>query len=209
VRFASAAPYAVCAYCRSLLVRRDAGLESLGRVAAVPEDFSPLQLGTSGEFDRRPFTLVGRIRKVWSEGSWNEWCAHFGDGSLGWLAEAQGDLVMTFERGAATMRPPLGASTATDLMPASFVALDGQRFQVSDIKEVACAGAEGELASYAADTGPMTCIDLRGPGLAFATIERSDALRLFVGRYVEFAECRFSHLKPMDGWTLGSSPPAR
>ena len=69
--FGSGAPYAVCRFCRSLLLRTDATLKSVGRVAAVPDDFSPLQLGVGGQFDRRPFTVVGRIRMVWEQGSWN------------------------------------------------------------------------------------------------------------------------------------------
>jgi hypothetical protein len=201
LKFVSAAPYAVCAYCRSLVVRTDVGFQSMGRVAMVPDDFSPLQLGTRGQFDQRSFVLIGRIRKVWNEGSWSEWCAQFGDGALGWLAEAQGDLVMTFER-------PI-TLTPQKLAPGTIVTLENERFQVSDIKQVSCAGAEGELASYSPETKPMTSVDLRGPAFAFATIERSDKLRIFVGRFVEFAECRFEQLRAMEGWTTESAPAPR
>jgi Domain of unknown function (DUF4178) len=201
LRFLSAAPFAVCAFCRSLLVRTDVGLESMGKVAVVPEDFSPLQVGTRGEFGNRSFALIGRIRKVWSEGSWNEWCAQFSDGALGWLAEAQGDLVMTFER-------PISLASQS-LEPDSVVTLEGQRFQVSDVKQVSSAGAEGELASYSPEAQAMTSIDLRGPGSAFATIEHSDKTRVFVGRFVEFEDCRFQQLRAMSGWTPESAPPQR
>jgi hypothetical protein len=201
LRFLSAAPFAVCAFCRSLLVRTDVGLESMGKVAVVPEDFSPLQVGTRGQFDNRSFALIGRIRKVWSEGSWNEWCAQFSDGALGWLAEAQGDLVMTFER-------PISLASQS-LEPDSVVTLEGQRFQVSDVKQVSSAGAEGELASYSPEAQAMTSIDLRGPGPAFATIERSNKTRVFVGRFVEFEDCRFQQLRAMSGWTPESAPPQR
>jgi hypothetical protein len=145
--------------------------------------------------------LIGRIRKVWSEGSWNEWCAQFSDGALGWLAEAQGDLVMTFER-------PISLASQS-LEPDSVVTLEGQRFQVSDVKQVSSAGAEGELASYSPEAQAMTSIDLRGPGPAFATIERSDKTRVFVGRFVEFEDCRFQQLRAMSGWTPESAPPQR
>jgi hypothetical protein len=205
VRFTSPAPYTVCAYCNSLLVRRDVSLESLGRVASVPDDFSPFKLGTSGTFEKQPFTLVGRIRKTWSEGSWNEWCALFPERRLGWLAEAQGDLVMTFERPGALDEQQLGPLDR--LNPDAIVPLDGRRFQVSDIKQVQCAAAEGELASFALDLAPMTCIDLRGPGVSFATLERSDRLHVFIGRFIEFEECRFTGLRQMDGWSSTSPSP--
>jgi hypothetical protein len=197
LQFLSAAPYAVCAYCRSLLVRSDVGVESIGKVAMVPDDVSPLRLGTSGLYEKRPFRLVGRIRKVWSQGSWSEWCALFGDGALGWLAEAQGDLVMTFERPIALQQQKIA--------PEAVVVLEGERFQVSDIKQVVCSGAEGELSSYSPNAKPMISVDLRGPGLAFATIERSDKVRIFVGRFVEFGECNFQGLRALEGWTPPSA----
>jgi hypothetical protein len=201
VRFASAAPFAVCAHCQSLLLRRDIGLETVGKVASVPEDISPLQLGTSGVFDQRHFTLVGRIRKVWDQGSWNEWFALFDDHRLGWLAEAQGDLVMTFEQ-------PLDAPTKGRLLsvlgqvaPGSVFPIGGRKFSASDIKQVVCAAADGELAAYVPNGTAMTCVDLHGPGLEFATLERvGQHVSLFVGRFVEFDECRFSGLRPLEGW---------
>ena len=202
VPFVSAAPYAVCSHCRSLLVRRDARIEDLGRVAAVPDDFSPFQLGTAGRFDGHAFALVGRIRKSWDEGSWNEWCAAFDDQRFGWLAEAQGDLVMCFAQGEAAAVPaglrelPVGGSWR--------IGKDG--YEVTDVKQVTVAGAEGELARGGLDSGPQTSMDLRGPGLAFATWEiGSDRAQLYVGRFVEFDDCAFTRLRTMDGWSRPGS----
>lgn len=201
VQFRSAAPYAVCPYCRSLLVRRDASLEAIGRVAEVPDDLSPLQLHTAGVFEKGHFTLVGRIRKSWEQGSWSEWCANFDSPQFGWLAEAQGDLVMTFERPWTDLR---GAPTPQALQstpPGTTVNIAGQSFQISDVKVVTVTAAEGELTSAAITGMNMTSIDLRGPGVAFATIEVAPKQsRLYVGRYVEFDECRFSNLRQVEGW---------
>src|SRR5579864_8545037 len=136
VQFRSAAPYAVCPYCRSLLVRRDASLESIGRVAEVPDDLSPLQLHAAGVFEKKHFTLVGRIRKTWDQGSWSEWCANFDQPEFGWLAEAQGDLVMTFEQ---PLQELAGVQSPQMLMaapPGSSVTIGGQPFTISDVKLV-------------------------------------------------------------------------
>jgi hypothetical protein len=198
----SAAPYAVCSHCQSLLVRRDASLESIGRVAAVPEDLSPLQLGTAGSFDGHRFALVGRLRKTWAQGSWNEWCAAFDDQRFGWLAEAQGDLVMTFARGPVADVP----AGLQELAMGGRWTIDGQAYTVSDIKQVACTGAEGELARGGTVSALlMTSMDLRGPGLTFATWELAgDQAQLFSGRFVEFEECRFTQLRVLEGW--GGAP---
>jgi hypothetical protein len=205
VQFRSAAPYAVCSYCQSLLVRRDATLEAIGRVAEVPEDFSPLQLNTSGVLDGQGFTLIGRIRKAWSQGSWSEWCALFDDQRLGWLAEAQGDLVMTFEQPLEALKPTPSLPTLRRTEVGKSFTIDQRPFKVSDVKSVVCLGAEGELISAPAMGTKMTSIDIRGPGLQFGTIEvpnDDDAkVDVFVGRYIDFAECRFSGLRELEGWT--------
>jgi hypothetical protein len=205
VQFRSAAPHAVCPYCQSLLVRRDATLESIGRVAEVPEDFSPLQLNVSGVFEGRRFTLIGRIRKAWDQGSWSEWCALFDDQRLGWLAEAQGDLVMTFERSLDSFSPQPKLGTLRAATPGSGFTIDQKRFTVTDKKSVVLLGAEGELISGLRPGTALLSIDVRGPGIEFGTIEVADEeISVFTGRFVEFAECRFSGLRALEGWT----PPA-
>jgi hypothetical protein len=207
VQFRSAAPFAVCPYCRTMLIRREASLESIGTIAEVPDDFSPLQLGTSGFFEGARFTLIGRVRKAWEQGSWSEWCAQFTDQRLGWLAEAQGELVMTFERPVSAIAPAQDIASLRKAAPGNTYAISKRRFTVTDVKTIGCLGAEGELAS-----GPpprrgtsMKSIDLRGAGLEFGTFEvDDDGISVFVGRFVDFEECRFSGLRALDGW----KPPA-
>jgi len=200
-RFASGAPYAVCRYCRSLLVRNDVTVESIGQVAAVPDDLSPLQLGVTGLFERQRFTVVGRLRKTWEDGSWNEWCVLFEDQRFGWLAEAQGDWVMTFEQPAAALAEVPTAIAAARAQPGERWRIGGRAFEVRDSKQVRCAAAEGEL-SVAFSIGEQALsIDLAGAGLEFATVEfRAGVTSGYVGRFVEFTECHFANLRHLDGW---------
>jgi hypothetical protein len=203
VQFRSAAPYAVCSYCRTLLLRSETSLESIGRVAEVPDDFSPLQLNTTGVFDGRRFTLIGRQRKAWDQGSWSEWCALFDDQRLGWLAEAQGDLVMTFERPHDAIKPVPTRESLKKVAAGDGLVIDKLAFTVTDVKPVVCLGAEGELVSRPPPPqgARMLSIDLTGPGGKFGTLEVDDAdIVLFTGRYVEFADCRFAGLRALDGW---------
>ena len=76
----------VCSYCHSLLIREGETLRDSGEDSALLEDFSPLQIGTSGVFNKQPFTLVGRLQARYDAGVWNEWYLLFADGSDGWLA---------------------------------------------------------------------------------------------------------------------------
>ena len=99
----------VCSYCHSLLIREGETLRDSGEDSALLEDFSPLQIGTSGVFNKQPFTLVGRLQARYDAGVWNEWYLLFADGSDGWLAEAGDQYVLT-RPVAATETPPAFAS---------------------------------------------------------------------------------------------------
>ena len=91
VEFRSAASaFAVCAYCQSTVVRKGDALERIGRMAELFDDFSPLQLGTSGQLPAdiaaswhtgRAFMVVGRLQYRYGEGVWNEWFVSLDDAS--------------------------------------------------------------------------------------------------------------------------------
>ena len=189
--------FAVCSYCGSQLVRRDMDIENLGKRAELPEDMSPFQIGTQGRFEGATFELVGRMRIAWDEGFWNEWYALFNDGREGWLAEAQGFLMMSFRT------DPPGILPKKEKMALGFalsVAKHGV-FEVDDIKYAKCVGSEGELPLAAASGRTSLSIDLSGAENRFAAIEYSDSgERFFVGRYVEFNDMKFTNLRELNDW---------
>jgi len=198
-------PYGVCQYCQSLLVRSDVGYESIGKVAEVPDDFSPMQLGTHGYFENKHFTLIGRVRKIWEQGSWSEWCVLFDqliDGQrYGWLAEAQGDWVMNFEQPVTALQGAPNLSEVASIQPGDQWRIAGKPFEVTDIKQVTCAGAEGELADFDQHNQSLLSVDLRGDNMTFATVEFSTKeFSVFTGKFVDFAQCKFQNLRQLDGW---------
>jgi len=74
-----------------MLVYQDSSLRDTGRDSAVLHDFSPIQIGTTGVWQKIPFAVIGRLKAQYDAGEWNEWWIRFQDGSDGWLSEA-GDL---------------------------------------------------------------------------------------------------------------------
>lgn len=196
--------FGVCSYCSSMVVRHDLNLETLGKMAELPEDSSPLQIGTQGRYENSRFELVGRLKISWEDGNWNEWYALFDDGRDGWLAEAQGFYMVSFQvTDPQSVRciPALQALSPGLKLPL----FQGAQFQVSDIKQAVCSGSEGELPMKGPQGRKNTSVDLTGPQSQFACIDYSeDGVRLFLGKYLEFNQLKFTSLREIDGW--GNTP---
>ena len=81
VRFhATSSVLAVCSYCQSTLLRDADSVRDIGKMAALLDDYSPLQIAASGIWRGRQFTVVGRIQLQYDAGVWNEWHILFDDG---------------------------------------------------------------------------------------------------------------------------------
>ena len=183
-----------------MVVARGAKVETMGVMAELPPDLSPFQMGTRGTWKGTGFELVGRVRVAWQDGSWNEWCALFGDGRIGWLGEAQGLLMMSFPNEADAIDP----ASSKHYTVGSWVELDGRRWTVTDIKKAVCLAGEGELPFVAEPNRARTSLDLEvvgGTVAAFASIEFYDeGPQLFVGEYVRFGDLHFTELRAVPGW---------
>src|SRR5438132_66028 len=99
VKFRShASVMAVCEYCSTSVLKDAGAVKDLGKMSAVLEDYSPIQIGTSGVIGGRAFNVVGRIQLKYSAGMWNEWYLLFDDASTAWLGDSSGMYVITAER---------------------------------------------------------------------------------------------------------------
>ena len=54
----------------------------------VPEDWSFLQIGTTGNYDNAPFTITGRIRLQLRNDYKNFWSAEYNNGKCLWIVES-------------------------------------------------------------------------------------------------------------------------
>ena len=214
--------YSVCGYCSSMIVRRDVDVESIGTMAALPEDMSPLMIGTEGHYKTTRFHIIGRMKIGWRHGSWNEWHLFLENGGFGWLAEAQGFYAVSLEykdklhpeTAKAISKLTGSTGTATDKSLAlshdpetmkstlgNHLFLNNQKFKVVDIKETVCLGSEGELPFIAVKGRKTVSIDLLGHQGEFANIELSrDKIRIYVGQYLEWYQLRCEHLRILEGW---------
>ena len=196
VVFQSAASiFAVCEYCQSTLVRHDQALEDIGKMAALVEDRSPLQLGAEGSYKGVHFALIGRIQIKYSQGIWNEWHLLFDDMRTGWLSEASGEYVLTFAQFVPEALPQFDS-----LKIGQRFVLASQTWTVSNIENAECIAGQGELPFKVGAGYPVAAVDLRNQA-NFATLDYSETPPLlFVGEAVDFKSLKMANLR--DGMAI-------
>ncbi|TAL36140.1 MAG: DUF4178 domain-containing protein [Alphaproteobacteria bacterium] len=208
----SIASYAVCPYCRTMVVRTDDDIKEIGMMAALPDDMSPFQIGTEGYYKGVHFGIVGRMRIGWEDGNWNEWFMVSDDQRRGWLAEAQGfyapcfDVTDDLDTREIKAVDDLAAKVTehknnTAKVAGTSIALKKATYRIVDVKNAECIGSEGELPFQAPRGRKTVTIDLvQGDGL-FASIEiGKDTNRVFEGSYTEWKDLRCSNYRYFEGW---------
>jgi hypothetical protein len=188
---------AVCAYCHSVLVRRDVDVDRVGVVSDLPPDSSPIQLMTEGVWQDRAFTVAGRIIYEYDNGAWNEWHLVFNDGASGWLSDAQ------LEYAVSTLAKPMGPlPPAQELRAGQAFQWFGAVYEITTVTEANYRGVEGELPFEYWDKERVRFADLRTEDGRFATIDYSEEPPLlFLGAAVEYDDLQLKNVRQFEGWT--------
>ncbi|TGK23881.1 DUF4178 domain-containing protein [Leptospira stimsonii] len=207
--------YGVCPNCKTLTVQKNQSLESLGKVGELVPDLSPIQVGTSGKTkDGIQFQVVGRIQQQYSLGTWNEWHAISQDGKSMWLAEAQGQFMVTELRPTAKAEifpehdpiqdletPPdvyfITSKTSKQLLRAGdTLKLDNDLWMIREIGVATCVGGEGELPVGFESGTTSVLLDLANDQGWFATLDYSHTPPLyFRGKVYSFDQIEFINLR--------------
>jgi ribosomal protein S27E len=194
VSFRSAASVmAVCGYCRASLVRAADAVRDIGKMAEAMEDYSPIQITTSGIWKNRPFGVVGRLQLHYDDGGWNEWYLVFEDGGTGWLGDASGQYTIMLDQGSLPA-PAFGA-----LRPGQVINHAGAAFIAADIRTARCTGGAGELPFAVGAGWEAKVADFRA-GERFLTLDYSDAdpPRAYLGQAVTLEELKCQLLRRDD-----------
>ncbi len=170
VQFRShASVVAVCEYCRATVMKDADAVRDLGKMSSVLEDFTPIQVGTTGVVGGRQFSVVGRIQLRYSAGMWNEWFLSFDDGGTGWLGDSSGLYTVTTETQASGELPSFD-----DIVPGKVYTISERHFTASEKRVADCIGGQGELPFRVGAGWQARVADLR-EGEAFATLDYSDS----------------------------------
>jgi Domain of unknown function (DUF4178) len=198
VRFASSASvHAVCGYCRSSLAREGDALKRIGEVADVFEDYSPLQLGTSGKHAGVGFTLIGRLQYSGDAGSWNEWRTLFDDRRAGWLSEDNGRYVMGFDSEQAVDASIYGSLSSLKL--GQSIELKQQAFSVTSVVKAKLHTVQGELPAMPVIGKTFTVAECRNEEGVVASLDdaRGDPPNCFLSTPVELSRLQLQNLREL------------
>ena len=87
-----------------MLVRSDIDVKTIGKMAALPDDMSPLQIGSEGRYHGTHFGVIGRLKIGWRDGMWNEWHILLDSGERAWMARPRVPSASASKRKAWTTR---------------------------------------------------------------------------------------------------------
>lgn len=184
----------VCEYCGSTVVRRDHGLEDLGKVARIANTPSLIAVGDEGTLGGRPFKVMGRVQLDHGQGPWDEYYVSFDYGAAwGWLAYAQGHWYVTQPVHGLSI-PPYGS-----LRVESDVVLGQVSYRVTEIKTGTVVSAEGELPAPLRPQSQRFYADLHASQNGFATLDYGDntgAYEVFTGYIFDEPQMVVSQLGP-------------
>lgn len=153
---AAQSTHAVCGYCQSTVARQGEVLSRIGKMGELFDDHSPLQLFATGTYQKRNFTLIGRLQYKSGEGTWTEWNAFFDDGTFGWLAEDNGSYVFTEPSKQTNAMPP-----AERYVVGRQVGVNGKPYSVASNSTAALISAQGELPKLPPLGQPFSVVELR------------------------------------------------
>lgn len=192
VEFRSAqSTHAVCGFCKSTVVRSGDKLARLGKMAELFDDHSPLQLMASGTWNKKSFTLIGRLQYKYGEGTWTEWYAILPDGSNAFLSEDNGAYVFSVPQAIQRSMPD-----ASVFRVGGTTSLNGKSFSVASNNMVSLLSAQGELPHLPALGTPFAMVELRSADGEVLSIDYgSQPPQLAVGRSVRLEDLKLSGLK--------------
>lgn len=188
----------VCPSCFSGYKLETGGMTKVHTTPSVPEDMTPLKIGTTGKYDSRNFEIIGRIRYQYDEGYLNQWNVLFDDGKSGYLGEAYGGFSV-YEK----------MNYKFELNKISHVSIfkiidfpEKKKFSVTAISNNTGYSCEGELYDSSIVPIGFVSIELSGAKMEMAMINvyAKQSYEVFLGKFFDFEELKFKNSRELNEW---------
>src|SRR5207248_9099216 len=177
----------VCKKCHAVLELKGGRLRQVGAAPVVVPSRSGIANGMDGAYQGTRFTVTGHVQLSNEDGAtWDEYYLGFADGECGWLAQAQGRLILSF-------RSPLPDGVALPDFEALKLnqALDLMRglraLHVVEKGHARVEAASGQMPYLLTPGETYPYADFAAMNGAFASVDYStEPPTLFVGREVTY-----------------------
>lgn len=166
----------------------------------MPDDWSPVKIGTKGFYKDRSFEVIGRVRLQLQEGYKNYWCFwSTGEKKYGWLAESLGEYMICDGSFFELDDPASISFTAGEKL-----VLPGEaRVSVDYIDKCEKVDVEGEVTSWPYyRQGFQTVQAQNNSAIAAYFFIRHDVkmLKFLVGETVDYAILNLQEIRTWDEW---------
>ena len=169
-------------------------------MATLPEPPGQLFVGAQGSWNKRSFTVLGRVRYGWEQGCWDEWYVLFDDGTPRWISEDEGHLTLeTFKQ------LPKAPRSYEEMRAGQWIKLGKQRFHIDEKNIATCEGGEGQL-PFMIEPGEqvkyleMTSEEQHGT----IEFEEGGGCKVFVGSTIDYRDLQLAHTASELGIAEGS-----
>ncbi|PTL82178.1 DUF4178 domain-containing protein [Vitiosangium sp. GDMCC 1.1324] len=182
---AGTAQVVVCGHCQTVVAKQGLNLEAHGKIGAIVDTDSPLQLNVEGRIGRDGYRLVGHLQKDHGAGPWDEWYVEFDDGRTGWLSESEGAFHLMLASGT---EPGLSLE---DFEPGHRFSLQGHRLVVEERGHGHVVAAAGQLPSDVDPSADSHYVDATGPRGVFVTLDFGTGTsepEVYVGKKLKLEE---------------------
>jgi hypothetical protein len=177
-------------------------LKEKGSMVCTQDTLTPIQIGTSGVWNNKKFTVIGRVRCYFEDDIVNNWSIYFEDGRLLSLVEGYGhyavyekippDVKLTYSK---VYRLAIGNGTVESV--------SGKRYVLE--RKNTCLRIEVEGEAWVFDWngvfGTVEAASLEGDRVELMDLE-SNAYLCFRIHYQDFEAFNFQHLRPQKIGTI-------
>jgi hypothetical protein len=188
----------VCQHCFHAYEISGNNLISGGQFPFVPEDMTPLKIGSAGVAETKPFVVSGRIRYEFGESYFNHWVLYFKDKTWMWLGEGYG--IYTLFRPAGHF---LEKSAIDKIEIGTSVRVSKNKAFITTLIEQSTGfTAEGELPFMLSQFSTFNLIegsDSHNELVGFKIFSNGE-VESYQGFFSDFDHFQFTNLRQLNGW---------
>jgi len=189
---------AVCSTCGTINRRNPIPADYLIAFELAKEDYSPIQIGTEGYYDKERFEVTGRFRYDFRDACRNQWSLILESGQRMWLVESFGYYSIVKRE---DLKIP--ASEYRNTKASDIISFDDKEWTIETMYKNYAYQGEGEMHEWI--PVPVSHVQLEmstdtGEVIFTNLLARSEFV-FYRGKYFEFDQLKFKNFRTSQVWS--------